>query len=112
MTTVPSPVALTAVDGPGQPPVTPELEDLYRGFEKELLVPLWTEIGDLMPPHPRSAAQPHLWGWATLLELAAPRRRPRAGRPRRRAAGDRAGQPGAGRQARTRRRPCGRRSST
>ncbi len=70
MTTVPSPVALTAVDGPGQPPVTPELEDLYRGFEKELLVPLWTEIGDLMPPHPRSAAQPHRWEWATLLELA------------------------------------------
>jgi len=70
MSTVPSPVALTAVDAPGQPPVTPELEDLYRGFEKELLVPLWTEIGDLMPPHPRSNAQPHRWEWATLLELA------------------------------------------
>ncbi len=66
----PSPVLLTAVDGPGQPPVTPELEDLYRGFEKELLVPLWTEIGDLMPHHPNSKAQPHHWEWATLLELA------------------------------------------
>ncbi|MEI2776364.1 MAG: cupin domain-containing protein [Tetrasphaera sp.] len=65
-----SPVSLTAVDGPGQPVVTPELEDLYRGFEKELLVPLWTEIGDLMPPHPRSKAQPHLWEWTKLLELA------------------------------------------
>lgn len=65
-----SPVSLAAVDAPDQPTVTPELEDLYRGFEKELLVPLWTEIGDLMPPHPRSAAQPHRWEWATLLDLA------------------------------------------
>ena len=39
------------------------LEELYRGFEKELLVPLWTEIGDLMPAHPQSKAQPHLWRW-------------------------------------------------
>lgn len=65
-----SPVSLAAVDAPDQPTVTPELEDLYRGFEKELLVPLWTEIGDLMPPHPRSKAQPHRWEWSTLLELA------------------------------------------
>lgn len=43
---------------------------LYRGFEKELLVPLWTEIGDLMPPHPRSKATPHVWRWENLLELA------------------------------------------
>ena len=50
MTTLnPSPVRLTAVDSPTQPAKTPELEDLYRGFEQELLVPLWTEIGDLMP---------------------------------------------------------------
>ncbi|MFE3021651.1 cupin domain-containing protein [Streptomyces sp. NPDC059256] len=65
-----SPVTLTADDQPGQPPVTPELEDLYRGFEKALLVPLWTRIGDLMPPHPRSKAQPHRWQWQTLLDLA------------------------------------------
>ena len=65
-----SPVQLRAVDGPGQPTATPELEDLYRGFEKELLVPLWTEIGDLMPAHPRSQAQPHLWRWDNLLPLA------------------------------------------
>ncbi|WP_301484801.1 cupin domain-containing protein [Intrasporangium sp.] len=61
---------MKAVDAPDQPAVTPELEDLYRGFEKELLVPLWTEIGDLMPPYPRSKAQPHLWEWQTLVELA------------------------------------------
>ncbi|MFF5083353.1 cupin domain-containing protein [Actinoplanes sp. NPDC000266] len=49
---------------------TDELSELYRGFEQELLVPLWTEIGDLMPPHPRSKAVPHLWRWDTLLRLA------------------------------------------
>src|ERR1700758_5569263 len=47
------------------------LEELYRGFEKEQLVPLWTEIGDLMPASPRSAAVPHLWRWEQLRELAA-----------------------------------------
>lgn len=67
---VPSSVQLHAVEGPGQPEPTPELHDLYRGFEKEQLVPLWTEIGGLMPPHPRSRATPHLWEWANLVELA------------------------------------------
>ena len=44
---------------------------LYRGFEKELLVPLWTEIGGLMPARTReSKAQPHLWRWNGLLPLA------------------------------------------
>jgi gentisate 1,2-dioxygenase len=65
------PFSLVATDGPHQPPVTPELEDLYRGFEKALLIPLWTEIGGLMPLEPRSKAAPHLWQWATLVELAA-----------------------------------------
>jgi gentisate 1,2-dioxygenase len=65
-----SPVSLTAVDAPDQPTPTPELEQLYRGFEQELLVPLWTEIGDLMPAHPRSRAVPHVWRWQNLLELA------------------------------------------
>ena len=66
----PSPVQLHAADAPGQPTPTPALEELYRGFEKELLVPLWTEIGDLMPAHPQSKAQPHLWRWNDLLPLA------------------------------------------
>lgn len=65
-----SPVSLTAVDAPGQPTPTPELEQLYRGFERELLVPLWTAIGDLMPVHPRSHAVPHVWRWQNLVELA------------------------------------------
>ncbi|MFC4055856.1 cupin domain-containing protein [Actinomadura syzygii] len=73
MATIPdeTPVRLRAADAPDQPAVTPALEDLYRGFERELLVPLWTEIGDLMPRRPRSRAVPHLWRWRNLLELAA-----------------------------------------
>ncbi len=66
-----SPVRLVAQAGPGQPEPTPALEQLYRGFEQELLVPLWTAIGELMPPHPRSQATPHRWRWQRLLELAA-----------------------------------------
>ncbi|MEU6650951.1 cupin domain-containing protein [Streptomyces sp. NPDC046900] len=66
-----SPVRLQAVAAEGQPEVTPALEELYRGFEQELLVPLWTEIGDLMPAHPRSRAVPHLWRWERLRQLAA-----------------------------------------
>ncbi|OWA00816.1 cupin [Streptomyces sp. CS113] len=66
-----SPVRLQAVTAEGQPEVTPKLEELYRGFERELLIPLWTEIGDLMPAHPRSRAVPHLWRWERLRELAA-----------------------------------------
>jgi gentisate 1,2-dioxygenase len=65
-----SPVVLRAGGEPGQPDPTPELRELYRGFERELLVPLWTEIGDLMPSVPRPAAQSHLWRWENLLRLA------------------------------------------
>lgn len=65
-----SPFHLVAEDGPGRPTATPELAELYRGFEKELLVPLWTEIGDLMPTAPNSKAMPHLWRWDHLLPLA------------------------------------------
>jgi gentisate 1,2-dioxygenase len=67
----PSPVRLSAVDSPTQPPPSAELEQLYRGFEQELLVPLWTEIGDLMPLSPTSDAVPHLWHWGSMLPLAA-----------------------------------------
>ncbi|MGW6742888.1 cupin domain-containing protein [Streptomyces sp. NPDC055025] len=68
---LPSPVALKAVEAPGQPPVTAGLRELYRGFEQELLVPLWTEIGDLMPASPVPAARAHVWRWERLSELAA-----------------------------------------
>jgi gentisate 1,2-dioxygenase len=66
-----SPVRLRPVAAAGQPEVTPALEQLYRGFEQELLIPLWTEISDLMPVHPRSRAVPHLWRWENLRKLAA-----------------------------------------
>jgi gentisate 1,2-dioxygenase len=69
--TITSPVQIHAVGAPDQPDVTPALQNLYRGFEQELLVPLWTEIGDLMPAHPRSRAVPHLWRWQSLRQLAA-----------------------------------------
>ncbi|MBR7828980.1 cupin domain-containing protein [Actinospica sp. MGRD01-02] len=71
MSAVHSPISLKAVDSPDQPDVTPALERLYRGFEQELLVPLWTEIGGLMPAHPRSRAVPHVWRWEKLRALAA-----------------------------------------
>lgn len=71
MTDTDTPVRLRAVSAPDQPDVTPALEELYHGFEQELLVPLWTEIGDLMPAHPRSRAVPHLWKWDNLVKLAA-----------------------------------------
>jgi len=70
MTTRPSPVKITATDAADQPPRTPELEQLYRAFEADLLVPLWTEIGDLMPERPASKAVPHVWRWKSLLPLA------------------------------------------
>jgi gentisate 1,2-dioxygenase len=70
MSATDTPVRLQAVAAPDQPDVTPALEELYRGFEQELLVPLWTEIGDLMPAHPRSRAVPHLWKWDNLVRLA------------------------------------------
>ncbi|MGE0216361.1 cupin domain-containing protein [Mycolicibacterium sp.] len=66
-----SPVRLTAVPAPDQPDTTDALRALYRGFEQELLVPLWTEIGDLMPTQPRSRATAHLWRWDRLRRLAA-----------------------------------------
>ena len=65
-----SPVQLRAESRPGLPEVTPQLVDLYEGFEKALLVPLWTQVGELMPLSPQTKAQPHLWRWQTLLELA------------------------------------------
>lgn len=62
------------VDGMNVPPPTPEeeaaLEKLYADFESGHMIPLWTEIGDLMPPNPRPKALPHLWRWKELLPLA------------------------------------------
>lgn len=53
-----------------QPEDTPELRALYKGFEAEHLMPLWTQLGDLMPMHPKPKAVPHVWKWSNLLPLA------------------------------------------
>jgi gentisate 1,2-dioxygenase len=66
-----NPVRVIATDGPRQPARTPELEQLYRDFESELLIPLWTEISDLMPTSPHSDALPHRWRWSNLFAAAA-----------------------------------------
>jgi gentisate 1,2-dioxygenase len=68
--TVASPVRLTMLDSPDQPTPSAALQELYHGFEDELLIPLWAEIGDLMPLHPHSKAAPHLWRWDSLVALA------------------------------------------
>ena len=58
------------MDSAMQPEDTPELRELYRGFQANNLNPLWTQIGDLMPAHPRPRAVPHVWRWADLYPLA------------------------------------------
>lgn len=56
------------------PPPTPEeqarLDTLYRKFEQHHMIPLWTEIGDLMPEQPKPQAIPFAWKWKDLLPLA------------------------------------------
>jgi gentisate 1,2-dioxygenase len=66
----PPPVRVTSADGPGQPAPGAEVEALYRSLEAELLVPLWTEIGDLMPESPQPQTMPHVWRWRALRHLA------------------------------------------
>jgi gentisate 1,2-dioxygenase len=53
-----------------QPEDTPELRELYAGFEREHLKPLWTQLGNLMPMHPKPKAVPHVWKWANIYPLA------------------------------------------
>lgn len=53
-----------------QPEDSPELRKLYQDFADNHMNPLWTQIGDLMPVHPRPRALPHVWKWSTLYPLA------------------------------------------
>ncbi|MEJ6395447.1 cupin domain-containing protein [Gymnodinialimonas sp. 2305UL16-5] len=53
-----------------QPDDSPELRQLYQGFADQSLIPLWTQLGDLMPEHPKPKAIPYVWRWADLLPLA------------------------------------------
>ena len=66
----PAPLDWKNVATQNQPNPSPALDALYQGMKDELLVPLWTEIGDLMPAHPQSKASAHLWRWKRLVELA------------------------------------------
>ncbi len=81
------------------PEPTPEeaaqLQELYRDFDRENLIPLWTEIADLMPMVPSPKAVPHVWRWSDLYRWR-PAPRPGAGGPRRGTPRHRPGQPGAG----------------
>ena len=53
-----------------QPDDSPELRQLYADFEANSVKPLWTQLGDLMPMHPKPKAVPHVWKWSNLLPLA------------------------------------------
>jgi gentisate 1,2-dioxygenase len=64
-------ISISLSDAPDQPEATSELAKLYQEFEHERLIPLWTEIGNLMPARPQSAAVPHVWRWRdSLLPMA------------------------------------------
>ena len=87
------------------------LAELYRDFEAAGMTPLWLTREGLMPFHPQPRAVPHLWRWTDLLPLAA---RSAELVPVGRGGERRAislGNPGCP-ATRTRRPPCGRRSST
>lgn len=58
------------MDSATQPEDTPALRELYAGFEANHLSPLWTQLGNLMPKHPRPKAVAHLWKWSNLYPLA------------------------------------------
>jgi len=51
-------------------PISAEEQQLYDDFAAEHMVPLWIEIGNLMPATPAPTAQPHVWRWSTLYPLA------------------------------------------
>ena len=61
-------------DGPvahaAQPDDSAELRDLYAAFESEHLIPLWTQVEDLMPVHPSPKAVAHVWKWSAINPLA------------------------------------------
>ncbi|MEZ5686712.1 MAG: cupin domain-containing protein [Paracoccaceae bacterium] len=58
------------MDNVMQPEDTPELRQLYADFKAQHLNPLWTQLGDLMPRHPKPKAVAHVWKWADLYPLA------------------------------------------
>lgn len=59
-----------SVDNAMSPPDSPELRRLYSDFDSEHLLPLWTQLDDLMPMHPTPRAVPHVWKWSRIAPLA------------------------------------------
>jgi gentisate 1,2-dioxygenase len=64
------PKAASTSTSEGQPEPSPELHELYADMKRAGLVPLWTEIGELMPLVPTPAAVAHRWSWADLYDIA------------------------------------------
>jgi gentisate 1,2-dioxygenase len=65
---------LVAGAGKAPEPTADELravEQLYADFDAEHLMPLWTQLGELMPMAPTPSAVPYVWQWKRLLPLAA-----------------------------------------
>ena len=47
-----------------------QIDQLYADFGKEHMMPLWTQLANLMPQEPHPQAVPYVWRWRTLLPLA------------------------------------------
>src|SRR3954453_14521564 len=47
---------------------TPEREAFYRKIDGENLTALWTVMGDLIPPEPKSGCRPHLWRFDAIRD--------------------------------------------
>jgi len=63
-------VAGTPVPPEASPEEQQQIDRLYADFESEHMMPLWTQLADLMPQTPQPGAVPYVWRWKTLLPLA------------------------------------------
>ena len=70
MTMTDQPLEHADIENTMQPEDSPALRELYANFADNHMVPLWTQLGDLMPNHPTPRAVPHVWKWSTLYPLA------------------------------------------
>ena len=70
MSSTEEPLAHSTVENTMTAGDSPELRQLYADFEANHMIPLWTQIDDLMPMHPSPKAVPHVWQWSTLYPLA------------------------------------------
>lgn len=69
-TTDPDLVAGTSLPPGPTPAEERQIAALYDDFDREHLIPLWTQVGELMPMTPQPQMRPHVWRWQTLLPLA------------------------------------------